>query len=111
MDLQLDSPPFDLLYTNIKARANNNASKPSSGPRQGPATHGLDVIIIFGFKDFLVNFIFGGEHFSINFVLTVASEDDQICPHRSSINKRDGNKVGRWSNRYTVLLPQRWNQR
>jgi hypothetical protein len=99
MDLLLDSPPFDLLYANIKVRANNNASKPSSVPRRGPATHGLDVIVIFYYKGFPVNFIFGDERLLVNFVLTVATEDDQIRPRRSGINKRDGDKIGHRSSR------------
>jgi hypothetical protein len=80
MDLRLHNPPFDLLYANIKARANNNASKPSSAPRRGSATHGLNVIVIFSYKGFPVDFIFGGEHLLVNFIITVATEDDQIRP-------------------------------
>jgi hypothetical protein len=98
MDLRLDSLPFDLLYTNIKARA-NNASKTSSVPHRGPATHRLNVIVIFSYKGFPVNFIFDGERLLANFVLTVTTEDDQIRPHWCDINKRDGDKISQRSSR------------
>jgi hypothetical protein len=99
MGLRLDSPPFNLLYTNIKAKANNSASKPSLGPRRRPATHGLDVVVIFGYKGFPINFIFSGERLLVNFVLIVATKDDQIRPRRSGVNKRDGDKIGHSSRR------------
>jgi hypothetical protein len=72
----LDSLPFDLLYANIKARANSSTSKPLSNPRQGPATHRLDVVDIFSNKSFLVDFIPGNERFLVNFVLAVTAKDD-----------------------------------
>jgi hypothetical protein len=80
MNLRLDSPPFDLLYANVTVRANSCTPKLPSNPRQGPATHRLNVIDIFSSKSFLVDFIPGNERFPINFVLPVAAKDDQTTP-------------------------------
>jgi hypothetical protein len=44
-DIQLGSPPFDLLYANIKARANTSMPKPPSDYRRRPTTHRLDFVI------------------------------------------------------------------
>jgi hypothetical protein len=93
MDLRLDSLPFDLLYANVKARANNSASKLSSGPHRGPATHGLDVIVIFGYKGFPVNFIFGSERLPVNFVLTVTTGDDQIHHAKVASTREMGTRL------------------
>jgi hypothetical protein len=62
MNLLLDSPPFDLLYANIKTRANSSMTKPPSDPQRGPATHRLNIVIFCG-KNFLVDFIFGNERY------------------------------------------------
>jgi hypothetical protein len=78
-NLLLDSPLIDLLYANIKARANSTMPKPPSDPRQRPATHRLDVVIFYG-KNFLVDFIFGNERFPVNLVLANAAKGDQIHP-------------------------------
>jgi hypothetical protein len=67
MNLLLDSPLFDLLYANIKARANSSVPKPPSDPRQRPTTHRLNIVIFCG-KNFLVDFILGNERFLVNFV-------------------------------------------
>jgi hypothetical protein len=84
MNLRLDSPPFDLLYANIKARANSSASKPPSNPQRRPATHRLDVVDIFSSTSLPVDFIPGKEHFLVNFVLAVTAKDDQINPHQAA---------------------------
>jgi hypothetical protein len=91
--------PFDLLYANIKARANNSISKPPLDPRWGPATHRLDVIDIFNDKSFPVDFIPSDERFPVNFVLAIAVKDDQIHLHQDGINRRDGDEIGRRSSR------------
>jgi hypothetical protein len=80
-DILLDNPPFDLLYANIKARANNSVPKPPSDPRRRPTTHRLDFIIFCG-KNFLVDFIFSNECFPVNFILTTAAKDNQIGMNR-----------------------------
>jgi hypothetical protein len=82
-NLLLDNPLFDLLYANIKARANSNVPKPPSDPRRRLATHRLDVVIFCG-KNFPVDFIFGNERFPINFVLATAAKGDQIHPIKST---------------------------
>jgi hypothetical protein len=68
MNLLLDSPLFNLLYTNIKARASSSMPKPPSDPRRGPATHRLDIVIFYD-KNFPNDFILGNERFLVNFVL------------------------------------------
>jgi hypothetical protein len=108
-NLLLDSPPFDLLYANIKARANSSMSRPPSDPQWGPATHRLNVIILCG-KDFPINFIFGNERFLVDLILATAAKGDQIHPHQVSINRGNEDRVHHRSNRWTLLLPQRWNQ-
>jgi hypothetical protein len=109
MNLRLDSPPFDLLYANIKARPNSNATKPPSNPQRGPATHRLDVVDVFSSKSFLVDFIPSNERFPVNFILVVAAKDDQINPHQGGINRRNEDEIGRRSNRWILLLSQIWN--
>jgi hypothetical protein len=111
MNLRLDSPPFDLLYTNIKARANSSMSKLPPHPRWGPATHRLNVIDIFCSKIFPVDFTLRDKCFLVNFVLAIATKHDQIHPHRGAISRRDEDEIGRRSNRRILLLPQRWNRR
>jgi hypothetical protein len=90
----LDSLPFDLLYVNIKARANSSVSKPPSDPRWGPAIHRLDVVDILSGKSFPVDFIPGNERFLVNFILAIAAKDNQIHLHRGGINRRDGDEIG-----------------
>jgi hypothetical protein len=85
-NLLLDSPLIDLLYTNIKARANSSVPKPPSDPRRRPATHRLDVVIFCG-KNFPVDFVFGNERFPVNLVLANAAKGDQIHPHQVGINR------------------------
>jgi hypothetical protein len=99
MNLRLDNPLFDLLYTNIKARANSSMSKPPSDPRQGPATHKLDVIDIFSGKSFLVDFILGDKRFLVNFILAITAKHDQTHPYRGIISRRDGDEIGHRSSR------------
>jgi hypothetical protein len=76
-DIQLGSSPFDLLYANIKARANNSMPKPPSNHQRRPTTHGLDFITFYS-KNLLVNFIFGNEILLVNFILAIAAKDDQF---------------------------------
>jgi hypothetical protein len=83
MNLLLDSPFFDLLYTNIKARASSNMPKPPLDPRRRPAIHRLDVVIFCG-KNFPIDFILGNKRFPVNFVLATAAKDDQIHPIKSA---------------------------
>jgi hypothetical protein len=99
MNLRLDSPPFDLLYANIKARANSSAFKPPSNPRWGLATHRLDVVDIFSNKSFPIDFIPVNECFLVNFVLTMAAKDNQFNPHQGDINRRNKDEIGRKSSR------------
>jgi hypothetical protein len=88
LDIQLGSSPFDLLYANIKARANNSMPRPPSDPRRGPASHRLDIIIFCG-KNFPVDFIFDNERFPVNFVLTIAAKDNQFGINRASEDRID----------------------
>jgi hypothetical protein len=97
-NLLLDSPLFDLLYANIKARANSSVPKPPSDPRWRPATHRLNVLIFCG-KNFPVDFIFGNERFPVNFVLATAAKGDQIHPHQVSVNRGNEDGIDRKSSR------------
>jgi hypothetical protein len=97
--LQLGSSPFDLLYANIKARANRSMPRPPSDPQRVPATHRLDVVIIYG-KNFPVDFIFDNERFPVNFVLIIAAKDDQF-----SINGGSGDRIDHRSSHWILHLP------
>jgi hypothetical protein len=106
-NLLLDNPLFDLLYANIKARANSSVPKPPSNPRWRPATHRLDIIIFCG-KNFPVDFIFSNERFLVNLVLATAAKGDQVHPHQFGISRGDGDRIDHRNN-HRILLPQRQN--
>jgi hypothetical protein len=106
MNLLLDSPIFDLLYANIKVRANNSMPKPPLDLRWRPATHRIDIVIFYS-KNFPVDFILDNEHFLVNFVLATAAKDDQIHPHQNSINRGNRDEIDCRSSRWILLLPQR----
>jgi hypothetical protein len=108
MNLLLDSPLFDLLDANIKARASNNMPKPPSDPRWRLATHRLDVVILCG-KNFPVDFILSNERFLVNLILAIAAKDDQIHPHQVGINRRNRDEIDCRSSRWILRL-QRWNR-
>jgi hypothetical protein len=105
-NLLLDNPLFELLYANIKARANSSVPKPPSNPRWRPATHRLDIIIFCG-KNFPVDFIFSNERFLVNLVLATAAKGDQVRPHQFGISREDGDGIDRRNNHWILLLPQR----
>jgi hypothetical protein len=54
---------------------------------------------IFSGKSFPVDFITSDERFLVNFILAIATKDDQIYLHRGGINQRDEDEIGHRSSR------------